>query len=173
MATVGYFDTSSDSVSQLDAFNDQQCAYIYHDEATLFDNAQEGDVVVVKDLSCAGKDLSAALGFAHRLAEHGLGFVSVGDGLDTRTSGELAAVLEAMYRLVLSQPRTAERPEAASKESASATGHRRSSIAPEVIDEALERYQRGDTIKSICEELGLSQGTLYRYARQRGVTREG
>lgn len=174
MATVGFFDSQRDSLPQLDAFNSEHCAYIYHDESTLFDNAQEGDVVVVESLSCAGHDLAAALGFVHRLTQHGLGFVFVADGLDTRVSQDLPGVMEAMYQLVLNQGRGgSEGPSDTPKAAPARHGGRgRAPIAPEVIDEALARYQRGDAIKDICGGLGLSQGTLYRYVRERGVTRQ-
>lgn len=174
MAIVGYFNPKRDSVSQLDAFNSQQCEYIYHDEETLFENTHGGDVVVVEALSCAGADLVSALGFVHRLAQHGIGFVSVGDQLDSRTSEDLPRVMEAMYQLTKNQPRQPS--ETSGTGSGTSTsirhgGRGRVPVAPEVIDEALARYQRGDTVKAICEELGFSQGTLYRYIKQRGVTR--
>lgn len=176
MATVGYFNSAVDPVVQLDAFNSQQCEYIYHDEASLFQGAQAGDVVVFHDLSSAGTDLDAALAFVHRLNEHQLGFVFVEDGLDTRSTEGLGGVMEAMYNLVQSQAkrgrartRTVKAGEPSGRTEASGRG--RSPIAPEVIDQALARYVQGDTVHSICEELGLSQGTLYRYIRERGVKR--
>lgn len=176
MSTVGYFNSAVDPVVQLDAFNSQKCDYIYHDEAGLFQNAQAGDVVVFHDLSDAGADLEAALGFIHRLNEHELGFVFVEDGLDTRSSGDLGSVMEAMYKLVQAQakrsrPRTRTARTSDSAGRGEGGGRGRAPIAPEVIDEALSRYAQGDTVHSICEELGLSQGTLYRYIRERGVTR--
>lgn len=174
MATVGFFNATADPVAQLDAFNGQQCAFIYHDEASLYQNAQPGDVVVFHDLSGAGADLETALAFIHRLLEHELGFVFVEDGLDTRESEDLGNVLEAMYKLVQAQPKRRARPRAARSgdgTTKSEGGRGRAPIAPEVIDEALTRYTNGDTVHSICEDLGLSQGTLYRYIRDRGVTR--
>lgn len=172
MATVGFFNSAADPVAQLDAFNGQQCEYIYHDEAGLFQNAQPGDVVVFDSLSAAGSDLEEALAFIHRLVEHELGFVFVNDGLDTRTSEGLGKVMEAMYKLVQSQPRHRTRTrQARSSEGKSEGGRGRAPIAPEIVDQALARYAQGDTVHAICEELGLSQGTLYRYIRDRGVTR--
>lgn len=173
MATVGYFNAAADPVAQLDAFNGQQCEYIYHDEASLFQNAQPGDVVVLQDLSVAGEDLEAALGFVHRLIAHDLGFFFVEDGLDSRSSEDLGSVIEAMYKLVQAQPKRRTRSRAAKTDEAgkSEGGRGRAPIAPEVIEQALNRYVQGDTVHSICEDLGLSQGTLYRYIRERGVTR--
>lgn len=173
MATVGFFNSQGDSIAQLDAFNNEQCEHIYHDERSLFEGTQEGDVVVFSDLSAAGDSLDEALALVHRLKDHGLGFVFVKDGLDTRSSQDLGNVMDAMYNLVKTERKRQVRSGAAAAPAAPAKrgGGRRPRISPEVMDEALSRYAQGETVHSLCEEYGFSQGTIYRYIRERGITR--
>lgn len=172
MATVGFFNAQGDSIAQLDAFNNEQCEHIYHDERSLFEGTQPGDVVVFSDLSAAGEGLEDALALVHRLKEHELGFVFVKDGLDSRSSEDLGNVMDAMYNLVKTERKRQVHTGAGSSEGSSRRGGgRRPRISPEVIDEALSRYAQGETVHSLCEEYGFSQGTIYRYIRERGITR--
>lgn len=176
MAVVGYFNPNRDTITQLDAFNQWQCSHIYHSERDLLENAAEGDVVILVDLSCAGRTLEESLAFLHRLHEHGLQFVCAGDDLDSRSSDDVMRVLEAIYKMVQVEARDKRAAAKAEGDSDEPKPHRgggrgRVPIDEATIDEALKRYESGDTVRVICEELGLSQGTLYRYARERGVSR--
>lgn len=176
MAVVGYFNPRRDTIKQLEGFNAEQCSYIYHSEHDLLENASEGDVVVLDGLTSAGEDLEHALAFLHRVHERGLDFVCVEDALDSRSTQELYPLVEAMYKVAVQQARERRAgqgdattvPVGAPRRG----GRGRAAIAPETVDEALRRYEGGETVRVICEELGLSQGTLYRYARERGISRK-
>lgn len=172
MATIGFFSEKSDARDQLDAFNAVHCDRFEYDVDTLLAGVQPGDVVVFHEFYNAGPTLRDALGVIERLREKGAEFVCNGSNLDTRTSPAVYETIDAIYKLAQAEPKRATRRRTASAEG-EATGHRgRAGLAPETVDEALSRYQAGESVKSVCTAMGISQGTLYKYIRERGITRE-
>lgn len=175
MATYGFFNDKADSEEQLDAFNAQHCDFIYYDVKKLLDAVGEGDVVVFNELYDASPSLLGALGLVRQIREKGAAFVCVGSDLDSRTSDDVYKTLDALYKLAEAEAANAK----ASARAASAPARKapsgkrrgRGGIAPEVIDEALESYQAGESVKNVCAAYGISQGTLYKYIRERGVKR--
>lgn len=179
MATIGFFSEKSDPKAQLDAFNAVHCDRFEYDTTTLLQNVQAGDVVVFHEFFNAGGSMREALGVIEQLHERGADFVCNGSDLDSRTSPDVYRTIDAIYKLALAEPKPAVRAarrratvEADGSVAAPRASHRgRAGIAPEIVNAALERYQAGESVKSVCEAVGISQGTLYKYIRERGVSR--
>ncbi len=178
MANLGYFNANFDPKTQLDAFNAIKCEHIYYDEAELFEAVKPGDVVILHELYCAGSTLVDALGFLNKLGSADAEFICIGSGLDSRVSKEVYRTLDAIYKFAQSEPKaTRRRTRTAASGDSTASGdgsHRRgrASVDPSAVDHAIELYQSGASVKDVCQEVGLSQGTLYKYLRERGVSRK-
>lgn len=179
MATVGFFSSDFDPKAQLDTFNAAKCEHIYYDQHELLLSVERGDVVVLHDMYCAGKTLTEVLEFLGELAETEADFVCKSAELDSRTSADVYRTLGAVLKLAKAEPkRPAKRaPRAAASDGATtgapSTGRRgRATVSPEAVDHAIELYQSGTNVKDVCAEVGLSQGTLYKYLRERGISRK-
>lgn len=187
MANVGFFNTDFDPKTQLDAFNAAGCEHIYYDRDELMGNVHEGDVIVLHEMYCAGGTLAEALEFLAGLQETGVDFVCEGSELDSRTSEDVYRTLGAILKLAKNEGGRAKRPGrrvSRARVDADATnadgmgvaetvGRRgRAGVSSEVVDRAIELYQAGTSVKDICEQVGMSQGTLYKYLRERGISRK-
>lgn len=177
MATVGFFNADFDSKAQLDTFNAAKCEHIYYDHDDLLLSVERGDVVVLHDMYCAGRTLTEVLEFLDELSETEADFVCASAGLDSRTSGDVYRTLAAVLKLAKAEPkRPAKRaPRSASGTAAGTSGSSRrgrATVSPETVDRAIELYQSGTNVKDVCAEVGLSQGTLYKYLRERNISRK-
>jgi DNA invertase Pin-like site-specific DNA recombinase len=135
-------------------------------EAAL-DYCREGDVLVIWRLDRLGRSLKELIELVNGLKERGVGFKSLRENLDTTTPGGklvfhvFASIAE--FERDIIRERTM-----AGLEAARARG-RKGGRKP-VMDEkkiALARRlmaDRDNSIQYICETLGVSRATLYRYA---------
>lgn len=176
MSNLGFFNAGFGPKAQLDAFNAVKCEHIFYDEKDLMSILAPGDVVVMCDLPCAGASLVDALAFLLGLEAAGADFVCVQPDLDSRRSKEVYRTLAALQKLALAEPKTARRrtrQASGASEGEGEGGHRRgrASVDAATVDRALELYQAGTSVKDVCQEVGLSQGTLYKYLRERGISR--
>lgn len=177
MSVIGFFSDKSDAKAQLDAFNAVHCDHFEYDVKSLLDTVQAGDVVVFHEFYNAGPSMRDALAVIESIHDRGADFVCNGSDLDSRTSPDVYRTIDAIYKLALEEPKPEAVPRhrverAAAGGRATAGGRRgRASIDAAIIDEALERYKNGEPVKAVCEAAGISQGTLYKYVRARGIKR--
>jgi DNA invertase Pin-like site-specific DNA recombinase len=134
---------------------------------------RSGDVLVVWKLDRLGRSLKHLIEVVQALDAAGIGFRSLQENLDTTTSGGrlvfhvFGALAEFERDLIR------ERTQAGL---ASARARGRKGGRPRVMDEkqaAIARTLRQDperTVKEICETLGISPATFYRYT---GVRKTG
>ncbi len=124
-----------------------------------------GDTLVVWRLDRLGRSLRHLVETVNALAERGVAFASLHEGIDTTTStGRLifhifAALAEFERELI------AERA-AVGRQAARARGRlggRPAKLSPEQVKLARARYKaRGVTVAEIAKALGVGRGTIYR-----------
>jgi len=129
---------------------------------------REGDVLVVWKLDRLGRSLKHLMEVIQGLEQRGIGFRSLQESLDTTTSGGrlIFHVFGALAEFERDLIR--ERTQAGL---ASARARGRLGGRPRVMDAkqaAIAQSLRQDpqrTVKEICETLGISSATFYRYTR--------
>jgi len=129
---------------------------------------REGDVLVVWKLDRLGRSLKHLMEVVQRLEQRGIGFRSLQESLDTTTSGGrlIFHVFGALAEFERDLIR--ERTQAGL---ASARARGRMGGRPRAMDAkqaAIAQSLRQDperTVKEICETLGISPATFYRYTR--------
>ena len=137
-----------------------------------------GDVLVVWKLDRLGRDLRHLVNTAQDLAERGVGFkVLAGQGaeIDTTTaSGKLvfgifAALSEFERKLIRERTKAG----LAAARARGRYGGRRYDLSKAQIRLAQAAMQNRDTkVSELCQELGVTRSTLYRYVGPRGELRE-
>ena len=142
-------------------------------EAAL-EYCREGDVLVVWKLDRLGRSIKELIGLVNELKDRGVGFRSLRESLDTTTPGgklvfHVFASIAEFERDVIRE-RTM-----AGLEAARARG-RKGGRKP-VMDErkislasSLMR-DRANSVQDVCETLGISRATLYRYVAPDGAPR--
>lgn len=139
---------------------------------------RSGDVLVVWKLDRLGRDLRHLVNTAQDLADRGIGFkVLAGQGaeIDTTTaSGKLifgifAALAEFERELIRERTRAG----AAAARARGRKGGRRFDLTKAQVRLAQAAMQNRDTkVSALCEELGVTRSTLYRYVGPSGELRE-
>jgi DNA invertase Pin-like site-specific DNA recombinase len=139
---------------------------------------RRGDVLVVWKLDRLGRDLRHLVNTAQDLAERGIGFkVLAGQGaeIDTTTaSGKLvfgifAALAEFERELIRERTKAG----LASARARGRKGGRRFDLSKAQVRLAQAAMQNRDTkVSELCEELGVTRSTLYRYVGPHGELRE-
>jgi len=163
--------------------------YIYTDEASgkrddrpgllaCLKALRSGDVLIVWKLDRLGRDLKHLVNTVHDLAERGIGFrVLSGQGADidtTTASGKLvfgifAALAEFERELI--RERTLAGLQAA--RARGRKGGRKFSLSKAQVRLAQAAMRNRDSkVSEICEELGVTRVTLYRYVNPDGELRE-
>jgi DNA invertase Pin-like site-specific DNA recombinase len=137
-----------------------------------------GDILVVWKLDRLGRDLRHLVNTAQDLAEQGIGFkVLAGQGteIDTTTaSGKLvfgifAALAEFERELIRERTKAG----LASARTRGRKGGRRFDLSKAQVRLAQAAMQNRDTkVSELCDELGVTRSTLYRYVGPRGELRE-
>ena len=191
---VGYARVSTgeqDLQSQLDALKAAGCAEtaIYTDKASgvrgnrpgldaCVEALEPGDTLVVWRLDRLGRSMPHLVGLVEELLGKGIGFRSLSDGaMDTTTaSGELMFNIFsslAQFERRLIQERT--RAGLAAARARGRKGGRRPIPAdhPRVLTAKRLHRKRGLSVDQICETLGISRPTFYRYVGMPDAGREG
>jgi DNA invertase Pin-like site-specific DNA recombinase len=165
---------------QEDALKRAGCEKIFVDEVSgalakrpglekLRDVLRSGDTLVVWRLDRLGRSLRDLLDWVHALEEQGIEFKSLQEAIDTASpSGKLtfhlfAALAEFERNLIRERTQ-------AGLQAARARG--RSGGRPKALDKdkralAIELYNgKKNSLKKICEMMGISKPTLYSYVRE-------
>ena len=139
---------------------------------------RKGDVLVVWKLDRLGRDLRHLVNTAQDLADHGIGLkVLAGQGaeIDTTTAGGklifgiFAALAEFERELIRERTRAG----LAAARARSRKGGRRFDLTKAQVRLAQAAMQNRDTkVSELCEELGVTRSTLYRYVGPSGELRD-
>lgn len=153
------------------------CEKIFHDIASgakderkgiaeAVEYARAGDILIVWKLDRLGRSLKHLIETVNALQERGVGFASLQENIDTTTSGGklifhvFGALAEFERELIR------ERTQAGLKAARARgrKGGRKEKLTPKQIEIARAMVNDPNiTISSICETLGISKPTLYRY----------
>jgi DNA invertase Pin-like site-specific DNA recombinase len=139
---------------------------------------RKGDVLVVWKLDRLGRDLRHLVNTAQDLADHGIGLkVLAGQGaeIDTTTAGGklifgiFAALAEFERELIRERTRAG----LAAARARGRKGGRRFDLTKAQVRLAQAAMQNRDTkVSELCEELGVTRSTLYRYVGPSGELRD-
>ena len=186
---IGYARVSTQDQTldlQLDALKHAGCEKFYTDTASgakaerkgleeALDYAREGDILVVWRLDRLGRSLRHLIETITTLNNRKVGFKSITENIDTTTSGgklvfHIFGALAEFERDIIRERTTA------GLEAARARGRfggRRSVMTPAKLRLAQAAMGRpGTTVGQLCEELGISRMTLYRFVAPDGRLRE-
>jgi DNA invertase Pin-like site-specific DNA recombinase len=165
---------------QLDALKQAGCKKIITDELSgsvaersglkkLKEILREGDILVVWRLDRLGRTLKHLIEWINELEQQGIGFKSLQETIDTTTSGGklifhiFAALAEFERNLIRERTR-------AGLESARTRGRQggRPKRLPENKRELVAKLyaSKEHSIKEICQIMGISKPTLYKYIRE-------
>jgi len=164
---------------QTDALNAAGCERIFTDTvsgaiqerpelARAMDHLRSGDVLVVWRLDRMGRSLKNLIELIATLEEKGVEFRSLTEGMDTSTSGGklvfgiFASIAEFERNLICERTKAG----LAAARVRGRMGGRRAKLTEEEKEHAAQLYREGNTtVKAICETVGISKPTLYRYVR--------
>lgn len=187
---VGYIRVAAadpDTSTRIEALKAAGCSHIFtDDDADILGKdlpgleaalgcMQEGDVLVVLQLSQLGRSLSAHLKIVNRLSQCGCALHSLQEEIDTtapygQSLFHLYASLAAFEKSVIRE-RTMEGLAAArarGRKGGRPKGLSASAQRTAILAEGL--YMAGElSIRQICQELSISRGTFYNYLRSRGM----
>lgn len=178
--------TDQDLAAQTDALQKAGCEQIFTDKASggtdkrpgldeMLSKLRRGDTVVVVRLDRLGRSTRHLVNLMEGFQEAGINFRSLSEGMDTSTpTGKMifqvfAAVAE--FERSLIRERTMAGLEAArarGKRGGRPKGLSKKAEQKAMVAETLYK-ERKLSIKEICEQIGISRPTLYRYLRHRGV----
>lgn len=176
---IGYARVSTDAQSlalQLDALAQASCQRVFTDKASGTNNnrpgltealshLREGDVLVIWKLDRLGRTVKGLVDFVSELADRGVQFRSLTDGIDTATPTgrfffHVMASLAQMERELLVE-RTKAGLEAA-RQRGRLVGRKRR-MTPSKIDAAKKLLESGVSPRDVAQNLGVSVPTLYRW----------
>jgi DNA invertase Pin-like site-specific DNA recombinase len=186
---IGYARVSTRDQSldlQIDSLNQDGCGRIFSEEVSgaksdrpqlnaMLNHIRKGDTVVVWKLDRLGRSIKDLIRLVSMFEEDGVGFRSIQDNIDTTTpTGKLIfhlfAALAEFERDIISQ-RTKAGLEAA--RARGRKGGRPKGLSSTAKDKARIAeslyHERDKSVGDICDHLGISKPTLYRYLRYRGV----
>jgi DNA invertase Pin-like site-specific DNA recombinase len=180
MSLVGYARVSTidqNPALQHDALDGAGCTRIFTDTASgaldqrpqlsaALDYLRPGDVLVVWRLDRLGRSVRHLTETVNTLAERGIGFRSLTEGIDTTTpAGKLVfhifASLAEFEREIIRERTNAG---LAAARARGRTGGRRPKMTPGKLATARQLYDgRAHTVAQIAEIVGVSRATLYRH----------
>lgn len=135
---------------------------------------RKGDTLVVWKLDRLGRSLRDLINIVNELEQRHISFVSLQENIDTRTgNGKLffhifGALAE--YEREIIRERTKAGLSAA--RARGRTGGRKRAMTDEQIEQARAMMSNSKLkIKAICQTLGVSKATLYKYAPASNITR--
>ncbi|MBA2679231.1 MAG: recombinase family protein [Ktedonobacteraceae bacterium] len=138
------------------------------------DHLRVGDSLVVWRLDRLGRTLKQLIELINDLNTRGGGFRSLQESIDTTTSGgklvfHIFGALAEFEREVIRERTRAGLQAARAR---GRLGGRPKALRPKQIALACSLYDsREHSIQDICETLGVSRGTLYKYVRSTGAAR--
>lgn len=181
MTLIGYARVSTadqDHALQIDALTAAGCERIFSETASgaqrdrpelarLLEYLRPGDTLTVWKLDRLGRSLPHLLEVAMSIAERGINFRSLTDGIDTTTpAGRLVFNIFgslAEFERELIRERTMAGLAAA--KAAGRTGGRRPKLSERQVATARRMSSDGETITAIADTLGVARSTVYRVLR--------
>lgn len=176
---IGYARVSTpeqDLTLQLDALREAGCERTFSDKASgakanraglaeALSHARTGDVIVVWKLDRLGRTMKGLVDLAASLADRGIGFRSLTDGIDTAgTAGKLVFhIMAAMAEMErdLNRERTTAALIVARREGR--VGGRKTVMTPKRLAAARKLLAGGMTVREVAPAIGVSVPTLYRH----------
>lgn len=142
----------------------------------VIDYCREGDTLVVWKLDRLGRSIQELIGVVNDLRDRGVEFRSLRESLDTNTPGGKLVfhvfVSIAEFERDIIRERTMAGLEAA--RARGRKGGRRPVMDQRKIALASRLMRNRETsISDICEAIGVSRATLYRYVKSDGTPRDG
>ena len=180
---IGYARVSTEDQNldlQLDALKDSGCERIYEDKISgskteregldqALNSLREGDTLVVWKLDRLGRSLQHLISVVNGLKEKGVYFRSLKENLDTSSStGKLIfhifGALAEFERDIIRERTIAG---LAAARARGRVGGRPKSLSDEKIKLARTLWgDKSNSIVDICDVLGISKATLYRYLKE-------
>ena len=172
--------------AQVDALRAAGCERVYEETASgaksdrpvlrdAIDFTREGDVLVVWRLDRFGRSLKDLIQKVHELEDRGVGFRSLTEGIDTTTpSGTLVfhifgALAEFERELIRERTHAGLR----AARARGRKGGRKPKMTKRKVEAASKLLADPETsIDSVCETIGVSRATLYRYVGPDGAVRK-
>lgn len=170
---------------QKDALEKEGCERIFEEKISgkkanrpelqkLLEQLRAGDVVIIWKLDRLGRSLRDLVDLVQQIQEKGAGLKSLHDHIDTTTpQGKLTfhlfAALAEFERDIISERTKAG---LASARARGRKGGRPKGLSRKAKDKAMiaaTLYKQGKPVQEICEHLGFTKSTLYRYLRHEGV----
>ena len=162
---------------QIDALKVAGCSRIFTDKASgsldsrpkldqVLDHLREGDTLVVWRLDRLGRSLRHLIDTVGQLAERGVGFKSVTEGIDTTTAGGRLVfhVFGALAEFERELIRERTNAGLAAARARGRKGGRPVSMTPDKIKVAQQLYDaREHTVEQIAQTVGVSRKTIYRH----------
>lgn len=176
---IGYARVSTpeqDLTLQVEALRDAGCERTFTDKASgakanrsglaeALSHARTGDVIVVWKLDRLGRTMKGLVDLAAELADRGVGFRSLTDGIDTAgTAGKLVFhIMAAMAEMErdLNRERTTAALIVARREGR--VGGRKTVMTPKRLEAARKLLAGGMTVREVAPAIGVSVPTLYRH----------
>lgn len=140
----------------------------------MLEQLRKGDIVIIWKLDRLGRSLRDLVHLVQEIQEKGAGLKSLHDSIDTTTpQGKLTfhlfAALAEFERDIISERTKAG---LASARARGRKGGRPKGLSKQAKDKAMiaaTLYKQGKPVKDICDYLGFSKATLYRYLRHEGI----
>lgn len=169
--------TEQNASLQHDALKAAGCIKIFTDKASgsldrrpqldrLLDQLRRGDTVVVWRLDRLGRSLKHLIQIVEDLAEAGVGFKSLTEGMDTTTAGGklIFSIFGALAEFERSLIRERTMAGLAAARSRGRVGGRPPVMTPDKIKVARQLYKAKElTVEEIAKTIGVSRKTVYRH----------
>jgi DNA invertase Pin-like site-specific DNA recombinase len=180
---IGYARVSTDDQNldlQRDALEKAGCEQICTDRVSgtkvrrpgleqALSHLRSGDTLVVWRLDRLGRSLRHLIDTITELQEKGIGFKSLTESIDTTTSGgrlvfNIFASLAEFEREIIRERTQAGLQAARAR---GRKGGRRAALTEKQVQIAWQLYDAKTPVQEICQTLGISRATFYRYVKFR------
>src|SRR5919199_4126085 len=180
---IGYARVSTDEQNldlQLSALNQAGCEQIYTDKVSgtkakrpgleqALSHLRSGDTLVVWRLDRLGRSLRHLIDTVTELQEKGIEFKSLSESIDTRTSGgklvfHIFGALAEFEREIIRERTNAG---LAAARARGRKGGPKYKLTPKQVAIARRLWDSHTPVKEICQTLGISRATFYRYVTSR------
>jgi DNA invertase Pin-like site-specific DNA recombinase len=179
---IGYARVSTNEQNldlQRDALHKAGCEQIYTDAVSgtkarrpgleeALSHLRSGDTLVVWRLDRLGRSLRHLIDTVTDLQEEGIDFKSITESIDTTTSGgklvfHIFGALAEFEREIIRERTKAGLTAARAR---GRKGGRRTALSAKQLQIARQLYDARTPVKEICETLGISRATFYRYMQE-------